>query len=152
MPDQPQDHQREPDVVPMHSLSLSAAQRVADAAISAARSYGVAVCIAVTDPTGEPIVTARMDDAPRLSAEIARNKAYTVASFKGLPTHVWWPVIADDPALVHGITHTPRLVIFAGGVPVHIDGALVGAVGVSGGSTEQDRSIAEAGAGAVGAP
>jgi uncharacterized protein GlcG (DUF336 family) len=148
MPDQPQ----EPDVVPMHSLSLSAAQRVADAAISAARSHGVAMCVAVSDPSGEPIVTARMDGAPRLSAEIARNKAYTVASFNGLPTHVWWPVIADDPALVHGITHTPRLVIFAGGVPVHIDGALVAAVGVSGGSTEQDRAIAEAGAAAVGAP
>jgi glc operon protein GlcG len=140
------------DVVPMNSLSLGAAQRVADAAVAAARSHNVAVCITVSDPSGEPIVTARMDGAPRLSAEIARNKAYTVASFNGLPTHVWWPVIADDPALVHGITHTPRLVIFGGGAPVRFDGALVGAVGVSGGSTEQDRAIAEAAAEAVGGP
>ncbi len=91
-----------------------------------------------------------MDGAPRLSADIARNKAFTVASFNGLPTHVWWPVIADDPALVHGITHTPRLVIFAGGVPVRIDGVLVGAIGVSGGSSDEDRAIAEAAASAVG--
>ena len=140
----------EPDVIPMNALSLSAAQRIVEAAISAARSHGVAACIAVSDPAGEPIVTARMDGAPRLSAEIARNKAYTVASFKGLPTHVWWPVIADDPALVHGITHTPRLVIFGGGIPVQVDGALVGAVGVSGGSSEQDRDIAEAAASAIG--
>lgn len=139
------------DVVPMNSLSLSAAQRVADAAVAAARSHGVAACVAVSDPSGEAIVTVRMDGAPRLSAEIARNKAYTVASFNGLPTHVWWPVIADDPALVHGITHTPRLVIFGGGAPIRIDGALVGAVGVSGGSTEQDRAIAEAAAEVVGA-
>lgn len=117
---------------------------------SAARAHNVRACIAVSDPSGEPIVTARMDGAPRLSAEIARNKAFTVASFNGLPTHVWWPVIADDPALVHGITHTPRLVIFAGGVPVYIDGALVGAVGVSGGSSDEDRSIAEAAASAIG--
>ena len=139
------------DVVPMNSLSLSAAQRVADAAIAAARTHGVAACVAVSDPSGEPIVTVRMDGAPRLSAEIARNKAFTVASFNGLPTHVWWPVIADDPALVHGITHTPRLVIFGGGTPIRIDGGLVGAVGVSGGSTEQDRAIAEAAAEVVGA-
>ncbi len=139
------------DVVPMNSLSLSAAQRVADAAVAAARTHGVAACVAVSDPSGEPIVTVRMNGAPRLCAEIARNKAYTVASFNGLPTHVWWPVIADDPALVHGITHTPRLVIFGGGSPIRIDGALVGAVGVSGGSTEQDRAIAEAAAEVVGA-
>jgi glc operon protein GlcG len=106
----------------------------------------VTVCIAVSDPSGEPIVTVRMDGAPRLSAEIARNKAYTVASFNGLPTHVWWQAIADEPALVHGITHTPRLIVFAGGVPVLVDGALVGAVGVSGGSADQDRAIAEAAA------
>ncbi len=134
----------ESDVIPMNVLSLSAAQRVADAAVSSARAHGVAACIAVSDPSGEPIVTVRMDGAPRLSAEIARNKAYTVASFNGLPTHVWWPAIAEDPALVHGLTHTPRLVVFGGGVPVRIDGALVGAVGVSGGSSEQDRAIAEA--------
>lgn len=139
------------DVVPMNSLSLSAAQRVADAAVAAARTHGVAACVAVSDPSGEPIVTERMDGAPRLCAEIARNKAYTVASFNGLPTHVWWPVIADDPALVHGITHTPRLVIFGGGAPIRIDGALVGAVGVWGGSTEQDRAIAEVAAQVVGA-
>ena len=139
------------DVVPMNSLSLSAAQRVADAAVAAARTHGVAACVAVSDPSGEPIVTVRMNGAPRLCAEIARNKAYTVASFNGLPTHVWWPVIADDPALVHAITHTPRLVIFGGGAPIRIAGALVGAVGVSGGSTEQDRAIAEAAAQVVGA-
>ena len=92
-----------------------------------------------------------MDGAPRLSAEIARNKAYTVASFNGLPTHVWWPAIADDPALVHGITHTPRLVIFAGGVP--------GATSTARSSArsecrvvpaDQDRAIAEAAAAAIG--
>jgi glc operon protein GlcG len=142
----------ETDVIPMNALSLGAAQRVAEAAISAARLHGVTACIAVSDPSGEPIVTVRMDGAPRLSAEIARNKAYTVASFNGLPTHVWWQAIADEPALVHGITHTPRLVVFGGGVPVWIDGALVGAVGVSGGSADQDRAIAEAAAAALSAP
>ena len=138
------------DVIPMHALSLGAAQRVADAAIASALSQGVAACIAVCDPAGEAIVTIRMDGAPRLSAGVALNKAFTVASFKGMPTHAWWPLLADDPALVHGFTQTPRLVIFAGGVPARIDGKVVGTVGVSGGSSDQDRVIAEAGAAALG--
>ena len=60
-------------------------------------------------------------------------------------------VMTQTLGLVHGITHTLRLVIFGGGSPIRIDGALVGAVGVSGGSTEQDRAIAEAAAQVVGA-
>ena len=138
------------DVVPMDALSLEAARRIADAAITSAQAEGLAVCIAICDPAGQPIVTVRMDGAPRLCAGVALNKAYTVASFNGMPTHAWWPALADDPALVHGFTQTPRLVIFAGGVPVRIDGKVVGAVGVSGGSSDQDRVIAEAGVAGLG--
>jgi uncharacterized protein GlcG (DUF336 family) len=133
------------DVIPANVLSLEAARRVAGAAVAAALAQGISICVAVCDTSGEPIITERMDGAPRLCAGVALNKAYTVASFNGMPTHAWWPLLADDPALVHGFTQTPRLVVFAGGVPVRIDGALVGAVGVSGGSSEQDRAIAEAG-------
>jgi uncharacterized protein GlcG (DUF336 family) len=141
----------DPDVIPMSTLSLGAAQRVVEGAIACARSEGVAACIAVCDPSGEPIVTIRMDGAPRLSAGIALDKAYTVAAFNGMPTHAWWPLLADDPALVQGFTQTPRLVVFPGGVPIRIASGVVGAVGVSGGSVAQDRLIAEAGAGQVGA-
>ena len=98
------------------------------------------------DPAGEPVISARMDGAPRISAQIACDKAWTVAGFGGLPTHSWWPTIEDDPALVHGITKTPRLVIFGGGVALRVDGDVVGAIGVSGGSSAEDREIAEAGA------
>jgi uncharacterized protein GlcG (DUF336 family) len=135
----------------MNSLSLSAAQRVIEASFAAARSHNIAACIAVCDPAGDAIITVRMDGAARLTAQIALNKAYTVATFNGMPTDRWWPLLADDPALVHGFTQTPRFIPFAGGVPVLIDGVVVGAVGVSGGSTEQDRLIAQAGADAVGA-
>ena len=99
------------DVVPMNALSLSAAQRVAEAAIAAARSMNIPACIAVCDPSGAAIVTIRMDGSPRLSAEVALNKAYSVAAFNGMPTDKWWPLLADDPALVHGFTHTDRLVV-----------------------------------------
>ncbi|HEY7627913.1 MAG TPA: heme-binding protein [Ilumatobacteraceae bacterium] len=139
----------EGDVIPTSTLSLSAAQRIGEAAVAAAKSRSIAVCIAVTDPAGEPIITIRMDGAPRLSAEVARDKAHTVTAFNGMPTHKWWPALADDPALVHGFTKLQRLIVFAGGVPVHVGGALVGAIGVSGGSAEQDREIAEAAAAVV---
>jgi uncharacterized protein GlcG (DUF336 family) len=137
------------DLVPMNTLSFTGAQRVAEAAVAAARERNVSACIVVADISGEPIVTLRMDGAPRLSADVARDKAYTVTAFKGMPTDQWWPAIADDPALVHGFVKTKQLIVFGGGVPVSVDGSLVGAIGVSGGSADQDREIAAAGAAAV---
>jgi uncharacterized protein GlcG (DUF336 family) len=134
----------------MNTLSLAAARRAADAAVEAARRQGVSACVVVSDVSGEPIVTLRMDGAPRLSADVARDKAYTVTAFNGMPTDRWWPAIADDPALVHGFIKTRQLIVFGGGVPVKVDGQLVGAIGVSGGSADQDREIAAAGAAAVG--
>jgi glc operon protein GlcG len=139
----------EPDVIPMNTLSLSAAQRIAAAAIAAAQSHGVTVCIAVSDRSGEPIATMRMDGAPLLSAGIARNKAYSVVAFKGMATNLWWPAIGHDPNLVHGLSHIPGLVIVGGGVPVQVNGELVGAVGVSGASADQDQAIAESAAAIV---
>ena len=51
--------------------------------------------------------------------------------------------------MLHGIVKTDRLIVFGGGVPIRCGGALAGAVGVSGGSSEQDRAVAEAGAGLI---
>lgn len=134
------------DTIPMRTISLAAAQRVLAAAVDKSTAMGKAMCITVADPSGEPVVSARMDGAPRLSARIAADKAYTVASFMGMPTHLWWPAIANEPALVHGITHQPRLIVFGGGVPLTLDGELIGAIGISGGSAEEDREVAEAAA------
>jgi glc operon protein GlcG len=134
------------DLIESKSVSLAAAEQVAQAARDAARAAGFAMCICVTDPSGEPVVTLRMDGAPRLSASIAANKAWSVTSFNGMPTHIWWSAIENDPSLVNGITNTPRLIIFGGGVPIMAGGQLVGAIGVSGGTSDQDREIAEAGA------
>jgi len=113
-----------------------------------ANSLGVPVCIAVSDRAGHLVAYARMDGAPLLSGEIAQDKAYTVAAF-GLPTHEWFELIKDELSLLHGIVKTDRLIIFGGGVPIRADNDLVGAVGVSGGSADQDRRIAEAGAAAI---
>ena len=104
---------------------------------------------AVADRAGHLVTFGRMDGAPLLSAQIAQDKAYSVAAFGGVPTHEWWTMIADEPPLLHGIVKTDRLIVFGGCVPVRADGALIGAVGVSGGSAQQDQAVAEAAAAAL---
>lgn len=135
------------DTTNVPNLTLDGAQRVLDACVAHAASIGVPVCVAVSDRSGVLLAFARMDGAPQMSATIAQDKAYTVAAFAGLPTHQWFDLIKDDPPVLHGIVKTDRLIVFGGGVPVLSGGVLAGAVGVSGGSSEQDRAVAEAGAG-----
>lgn len=131
------------------TLTYAGARVAVDAAAAWAQTLGVPVNIAVVDLAGALLAFARLDGAPLLSGSIAQDKAYTVAAFNGVPTHAWFGLIEAEPALREGIVHRDRLVIYAGGVPVTVDDALVGAVGVSGGTAEQDREIAEAGASAV---
>ena len=131
------------------SLTLAGARRVLDAALAHAAELGVAVNVSVCDVAGHEIAFARMDGAALLSADVARDKAYTVAAFLGIPTERWFSMIEQEPAVREGIVHRDRLVIFAGGVPVLADGATVGAVGVSGGTAEQDQAVAAAGAAAI---
>jgi glc operon protein GlcG len=131
------------------SLTLEAAQRVVAAALEEAEKLAVDVCIAATDAAGHLLAFARMNRAPILCAQIAQDKAYSVAAFWGLPTSEWWRLLESEPALLHGITKTERLIVFGGGVPIVADGKTVGGIGVSGGSSEQDVQIAEAGSAAV---
>lgn len=138
-----------PETTEARSLTLEGANKVLSAATDHAETMGRSFCIAVTDQAGDAIITVRMDGAPRLSAGIALNKAYSVTGFAGMPTAAWWDVIKGEPSLVHGLTHTPRLTIFGGGVGVFVGGALVGAIGVSGGSADEDAEVAQAGADAI---
>lgn len=110
---------------------------------AAATEIGVPMVIAVVDESGVLKAFRRMDGAPLLSVEIAKDKAYTAVAF-GIPTHGWFDFIKNDPPLLHGIVHTPRLVVFGGGYPVSVDGQVIGGIGVSGGHYEQDMKVAEA--------
>ena len=110
---------------------------------------GVPVCVAVADRSGVLLAFARMDGAPQMSVTIAQDKAYTAVSF-GMATHEWHDFIKNDPPLLHGIVHTPRLVVFGGGYPVRVDGELVGGIGVSGGHYSHDMEVAQAALAAAG--
>jgi len=130
------------------SISAEAARQAIQAAEAKAREISVAMVIAVVDESGVLKAFSRMDGAPLLSVDIATDKAYTAVAF-GLPTHEWFNFIKDDAPLLHGITKTPRLVVFGGGYPLKADGQVIGGVGVSGGHYTHDMQVAEAAVAAV---
>jgi uncharacterized protein GlcG (DUF336 family) len=132
------------------SIDIATAQQAIEAAAKKSTELGLKMCIAVSDESGDLKAFERMDGAPKLSIQIAQDKAFTAASY-GLATHVWWDFIKDDPPLLHGITHTPRLVVFGGGYPIVLEGEVVGAIGISGGHYKQDMECARAALQAIGA-
>jgi glc operon protein GlcG len=128
--------------VDSRSITLESARHVVDHAVASAKEQGLAICAAVVDRAGHLVSYDRMERAPLLCAQLAQDKAYTVASF-GLPTHEWWDIIRDQPVLLHGLIKTDRLIVMGGGAPIIHDNELIGAVGISGGSADQDRALAE---------
>lgn len=131
-------------------IDAPAALRAVAAAVQAATALGVAVNVAVVDAAGVLAAFARMPGAPLHSVDIAIDKAYTAVSF-GLPTSQWHAALSNHSAAVReGIVLRPRFVAFGGGLPIAEGAARIGAIGVSGGSEEQDEAIARAGLQALG--
>ncbi|AKM07725.1 GlcG/HbpS family heme-binding protein [Pelagerythrobacter marensis] len=134
--------------VTKRSITQETADRLIEAASAKAAEMGVPMVISVVDESGILKAFRRMDGAALLSVDLATNKAYTAVSF-GMPSHGWHEFIKNDPPLLHGIVHTPRLVVFGGGYPITEDDHVIGGIGVSGGHYEQDMQVAEAGLAAL---
>jgi uncharacterized protein GlcG (DUF336 family) len=127
------------------SITLELAQEIVNRAVAQAVEDGGAFVVSVVDESGVQKAFARMDGAPLLSVQVAQDKAYTAAGF-GLPTDGWFDFIKEDePLRVGAPTGIDRLVVFGGGYPITIDGAVIGGVGVSGGHYTQDMTVAQAG-------
>jgi uncharacterized protein GlcG (DUF336 family) len=126
-------------------VTLSAAQAVVDAARAKADEIGVPMNIAVVDEGNNLAAFARMDGAWLGSIDIAQNKAYTARAFD-MSTKDLAPLCQPNQPLfgIHA-SNQGRLIIFAGGIPLRSDDRVVGAIGVSGGSVDQDHEVAEAG-------
>jgi uncharacterized protein GlcG (DUF336 family) len=138
-------------VRPALVLTYAGARRVLDAALERAETIGGRFNVAVTDTGGRLMAFARMDGAFALSADIAIDKACTVAGFGGVPSADLYAAIESEEAVRFGIAGRSGVAAFGGGVPIRVDGELVGAVGASGGSAEQDSEVAAAGAAALSA-
>lgn len=133
------------------TIDAISVKRMLEAAIEKSHEMKKAMCIAITNEAGQLKAFHAMDGAPHLSIDISQNKAYTASAF-GIATHTWWDFIKNDPPLLHGITHTPRLVTFGGGYPIMENGQLIGAIGVSGGHYSEDMEVARAALDAIDAP
>jgi uncharacterized protein GlcG (DUF336 family) len=133
--------------IPMASVTCEAANALIEAALKASRDMGFDAAVAVVDATGNLRAFQRADGAPFLAAEVSVNKAWTAASC-GIATHVWNDYIAD-PKLAP-LANIQKLMAVGGGFPLFHDGKLIGGIGVSGGSHEQDRQAAGTALGSLG--
>jgi len=127
---------------PVRRFDLAAAKRIAERAEARSAELGVPVVIAAADAGGNLMLLHRIEGALLASIEIAINKAWSAVAFQA-PTATLGPLATGDgplPGLAD--TNSGRVVLFGGGVPVHADGELAGAIGISGGTAEQDVDIA----------
>jgi uncharacterized protein GlcG (DUF336 family) len=129
-------------------MTLETARAVVNAARRRADEIGVPMNIAVVDEGNNLTTFARMDGAWLGSIDIAQNKAYTSRAFD-MSTKDLAPLCQPDQPLfgIHA-SNQGRLIVFAGGIPLRVGDTVIGAIGVSGGSVEQDHDVAEAGAAA----
>ncbi len=136
------------DAKTAETISLEDAKRVIEAAEGKAVEIGQPMDIAITDAGGNLKSHVRMDGAFVGSITISINKAYTAIAFQQETKNLQEPTRSEGP--LHGLSdaHGGRLVVFPGGIPLVREGVIVGAIGVSTGSVEQDQEVAEAGAAA----
>ena len=132
-----------------HGITLSQAQKIIEAAAAKADQIGVPMNIAIVDAGNNLTAFVRQDGAWLGSIHIAQSKAYTARSFD-LQTRDLFP-LAQPGQPLYGINagNDGRIIIFPGGIPLTEDGVVIGAIGVSGGSVEQDQEVAEAGVAAL---
>ncbi|GAC69471.1 GlcG/HbpS family heme-binding protein [Gordonia soli] len=127
------------------TVTLSQAQEVIAAALHRADEIDQPVNVAVVDAGGNLVAHVRQDDAWIGSIDISIDKAWTARAFDISTGDL--AEYAQPDTQFFGIQNTNRgrVTVFAGGIPLRDDGHVIGAIGVSGGSGEQDQTIAQAG-------
>ena len=124
-------------------LNLQVAKKMAEFAEEKANEINVPMVISIVDNGGNVILVHRMEDSLLASIDISLNKAYTSVSLK-MPTDNLKDLAKPGDSL-YGVqnTNNNRIVIFGGGIPFKYRGKVVGAIGISGGSVEEDICVAE---------
>jgi uncharacterized protein GlcG (DUF336 family) len=129
-------------------ITLEDARRIITAAETKAKEIGQPMNIAVADAGGNLVAHIRMDNAWIGSVDISIKKAWTSRAFDITTKDLAENSQSGDQFFGIHASNNGKVMIFAGGVPLKKDGQVVGAIGVSGGSGEQDHAVAEAGAAA----
>jgi uncharacterized protein GlcG (DUF336 family) len=130
------------------SIRLEEAKRAAAAALAEARANGWVMAVAITDPAGDLVYFEKMDDTQTGSVDVAIAKSRSAARFKR-PTRVFQDAVAGGGEGLRMLA-LPGAVPVEGGVPLIRDGAVVGAIGLSGAASSQDGQCARAGAATLG--
>ena len=136
----------DPVTVDRKVLTLAAARRIIAASEAEARARGLGVVIVVVDAGGQVIQLSRMDSAQVASVTVGIGKARTAAIYRR-PSRVFEEQIRNGRVAALALADATPL---QGGVPIVVDGQVVGAVGVSGDSPQADEEIAIAGSKAIG--
>jgi uncharacterized protein GlcG (DUF336 family) len=126
------------------SLDLADARRIIAAGERKAMELGIPYSIAVADAGGGLMAHVRMDGAWLGSVEIAIDKAWTARAFDMSTEDLSHLTQSGQQGFGLNTTNDSRVVIFGGGIPIKLDGVVIGAVGASGGSVEQDVAVARA--------
>jgi uncharacterized protein GlcG (DUF336 family) len=124
------------------TVTYELAAKMVEAAVARARELGVAQNVAVIDEGGNLKAFGRMDGAPLLGIEGCQRKAYT--SLFGVGTADFYNAIKDDPSLLIGLSNFSRATTVGGGLPIILDGEVIGGIGVGGGTVEQDIECSQA--------
>jgi glc operon protein GlcG len=122
-------------------LTLEQTQNMALAAEAKAKEMGINVSVAILDQHGNPKLFFRMDGASTGSTKIARLKANTSASFR-ISSRKLGENNLNQPN--HAYNHFPEVILLPGGLPINVDGEVVGGIGVSGATADQDEIVAQA--------
>ena len=125
-----------------NNLSLEKARKIIRAGEKKAKEMNLPAVFAIVNSEGNLIIEERMDNAILVSIDVAYKKAYTTAALK-LNTEDLTALVQPG-AMFYGLQSDPKYIVFGGGMLLKVDGKIVGAVGVSGGSAQEDMEIAKA--------
>jgi glc operon protein GlcG len=136
------------------AIPLETARKAATAALAEGKKNGWTVAVAVVDPGGALVYFERLDGTQNASSEVSQAKARSAAAFKR-PTKAFEEALAGPagttpPVGRLAILGLPGAIPLEGGIPIVLDGKIVGAIGVSGGTSAQDQQCAKAGVDALG--
>lgn len=123
-------------------MTLKEALLLIEKGEAAAVSMGVPMVITVVDEGGNLVAMHRMDDSLLASISISHSKAYTAAALRAPTEEAAKTILPGQPLYGLQQTHPGRFCIFGGGIPITRSGRCIGAIGVSGGTVEQDVAVA----------
>jgi uncharacterized protein GlcG (DUF336 family) len=130
------------------TVTLAEAKQILSGAEAKAESLGIAYNIAVVDAGGHLLAFSRQDGALIGSIDLAIDKASTARIFDKATSYLATLAQSGNPLFGIQESNDGKVVIFGGGIPIMFEGIIVGAVGASAGTVEQDIAVAEAGAAA----